>query len=126
MVMMIILTLIMIRMLIMVIVIIMISDVLRSFGRPVYHFGHTISGAQKALFKFSFFSCISTKIYFNKHWFHNASNYFEMAWNTKMQTEEKNIETLRWRQKKKLSKKVFSFIWLSNRAHKYLLFLLCK
>ena len=66
MVMMIILTLIMIRMLIMVIVIIMISDVLRSFGRPVYHFGHTISGAQKALFKFSFFSCISTKNIFQQ------------------------------------------------------------
>ena len=32
-------------------------------------------GAQKILFKFSFFSCISSK----NQWFHKASNYLEMA-----------------------------------------------
>ena len=37
------------------------SDVFRLFGRPVYRFWRSNSTAQKALFKFSFFSCISTK-----------------------------------------------------------------
>ena len=32
----------------------------RPFGRPVYWFDHPNSGDQKILFKFSFFSCIST------------------------------------------------------------------
>ena len=39
-----------------------------------------------------------------------APNYFEMAQNTKMQTEEKNNEAKRSKEKKKLSKKIFSFI----------------
>ena len=35
----------------------------RSFGRPVYRLGRPNSGGQKTLFKFSSFSCISTKKY---------------------------------------------------------------
>ena len=34
----------------------------RSFGRPVYRFGSSKSGAKKTLFQFSFFSFISTKV----------------------------------------------------------------
>ena len=37
------------------------SDVLGLFERPVYWFGHPNCGVQKTLFKFYFFSCISTK-----------------------------------------------------------------
>ena len=37
------------------------SDVSRLFGRPVYRFGCPNSGAQKTLFKFSFFNYISSK-----------------------------------------------------------------
>ena len=37
------------------------SDVFRAFGRPVYWFGCPNCVAQKALFRFSFFSYISTK-----------------------------------------------------------------
>ena len=36
------------------------SDVFRPFGRPVYRFGHPNSDAQKTLFKFFCFICIST------------------------------------------------------------------
>ena len=43
------------------IIISFVSDVFRPFGRPVYRFGYPNSGAQKTLFKSSFFSCISTK-----------------------------------------------------------------
>ena len=38
------------------------SDVSWLFGRLVCWFGHPNSGTQKKLFKFSFFSCTSTKI----------------------------------------------------------------
>ena len=38
-----------------------VSDILRLFGRLVYQFGCPNTGAQKTLFKFSFFNCISTK-----------------------------------------------------------------
>ena len=47
-------------------------------------------------------------------WFHNTSNYFRIASNTKMQTEEKNSDIKRSKPKKKLSTKVFSFICLHN------------
>ena len=43
-------------------------------------------------------------------WFHNASLYFEMAENTKMQTEEKNNEAKRLKRNKKLARKVFSLV----------------
>ena len=36
------------------------SDIFRPFGRPVYGFGHPNSDAQKTLFKFFCFICIST------------------------------------------------------------------
>ena len=39
------------------------SDVFRPFWRPVYRFWRQDSGAQKTLFKFSFFNSISTKKY---------------------------------------------------------------
>ena len=42
--------------------------------------------------------------------FQNGSNYFKMAQNKKMETEEKNNETKRSKWQKKLSIKVFSFI----------------
>ena len=88
------------------------SHVFRPFGRPLHRSGRPNSGAQETIFKFSFFSCISTKkIWWSiDQWFHNASNYLEMAYNTKMLTEEKNNETKRSKQKKKVSSKVFSFI----------------
>ena len=54
-------------------------------------------------------------------WFHNASDYFEMAQNTKIQTEEKNVETKRSKRKEKLSTKVFS----SHSDHASIRFL-CK
>ena len=41
----------------------LISDVSRSFGSPVYWFGHPNSGAQKRFFNFLFFCCNSTKKY---------------------------------------------------------------
>ena len=41
---------------------------------------YTGLSAQKTLFEFSFFSCISKKIRWSgDQWFRNASNYFEMA-----------------------------------------------
>ena len=56
------------------------SDVSRPFGRPVNRFGCPNSGAQKRLFKFTFFSCISTKNALKEpSVLSNASNYFEMA-----------------------------------------------
>ena len=40
-------------------------DLFRLSRKPIYRFGCRNSGAQKALVKFSFFSCISTKNMFN-------------------------------------------------------------
>ena len=68
---------------------------------------------------------------------HNASNYFKMAWKTKMQTEEKNNETISGRSKRRncLRKCFHSFKYIIssckcslflNRSHKCLLFLLSK
>ena len=44
--------------------------------------------------------------------FHNASNYFEMAWKIKIQTEEKNNQTIRDRREKQrfYESKTLSFI----------------
>ena len=39
------------------------SHVFRPFGRPLHRSGRPNSGAQKTIFKFSFFSCVSTKKY---------------------------------------------------------------
>ena len=93
--------------------VILVSDVFRLFGRAVYWFRRPNSGAQKTLFKFSYFSCIPIKVDagtsdFTMHNYYH--NYFEMAQNMKMQTEEKNNETKRSKRKKKLSTRLFSFI----------------
>ena len=53
----------------------------------------------------------------SSQWSHDVSTYFEIAWNTKMQTEEKNNETKRLKLKKKLSTKVFhSFNYVIDHA----------
>ena len=84
--------------------------IFRSFGRLVYQFGRPNSVAEKALFNFFFFF----QLYFNKKYvdvaIDNASNYFEMAYNKKMQTEEKSNQKKRSKRKKKMSKKKFSLI----------------
>ena len=40
-----------------------INDVTNPFGRPVHQFRHPNSDAQKTLFKFPFFNCVSIKEY---------------------------------------------------------------
>ena len=63
------------------------SDVFRPFGRLVYRFGRPNFGANKTLFKFSFFKLWHQKTLFkfsfsswsSNQWFHSAFNYFEMA-----------------------------------------------
>ena len=49
------------------------SGVSKPFGWPVHWFGCLNSDAQKTVFKFSFFSCISTKNTLNSdQWFYNG------------------------------------------------------
>ena len=56
------------------------NDVLRPFERPVYRFWRPNFVAQKTLFKFCFAVAFQQKICWSRdQWFHNASNYFEMA-----------------------------------------------
>ena len=72
------------------------SDAFKLSGRPVYRFEDSNLGTQETLFKFSFFSCISTKIMLklsSDQSFHNA--FFRKAQMAEMQSEEKNNETKR-------------------------------
>ena len=111
------------------------SNVFRLFGRPVYRFGRPNSGAQKTFFKFSFFSCISTKKdvkvainNFTMHliiskWLRIQKCREKKKNNTKRLKQKKKLSSKR---KKKLRQKVFSFIYVSYRSCEYLLFHLHK
>ena len=89
---------------------------------------YTVLGAQtmtpkKPLFKFSFFSYISNKNTLKERSaISNASNYFEMASRTKIQTREKQGEKKMSKRKVKLCTSVFIHVRYKSRKYSFLFF----